>query len=85
MFALCVAIAAACRDGWANKRQEVKAARKSIRFTAVVLLPRPWTTKLQGIKHDFVDIAPAPLFAGLQRLDDRVTYSMKMLRGVLVG
>jgi hypothetical protein len=40
---------------------------------------------LQRIKHHFIDIAPTPLLTGLKRFDDRVRYSMKMLRGVSVG
>src|SRR5579863_2262299 len=36
------------------------------------------------IKHEFVDVAPAPAFAGLDRLNDRVLAAMKVLGRVLV-
>src|SRR5689334_14215543 len=36
------------------------------------------------IKFDLVDIAPAPIFARLERFDNRVLGRVKMLGGVLV-
>ena len=40
---------------------------------------------LERIKHDLVNIAPAPVFARLERFDDRMAYRMKMLRRMFVG
>jgi hypothetical protein len=31
-----------------------------------------------------IDVTPAPVFTGLKRLDNRVTGSVKMFRGMLV-
>ena len=39
---------------------------------------------LQLVEHHFVDITPAPLFAGLERLDYRMPGGVKMFGGVLV-
>lgn len=36
------------------------------------------------IKHFFIDIAPAPIFVGLEGFDDRVICRLKVLRGVFV-
>jgi hypothetical protein len=37
-----------------------------------------------GLKQKFVHVAPQPVFAGLDRLDDGVPGGVKMLSGVLV-
>jgi hypothetical protein len=39
---------------------------------------------LQRIEHQFIDIAPAPLFSGLEGPDDWVGGCMKMFCGVFV-
>jgi hypothetical protein len=40
---------------------------------------------LQGIEHQFVDIAPAPVFSRLKRLDDGMTSRVEMARRMPVG
>lgn len=40
---------------------------------------------LQGIEHQFVDIAPAPVFSRLKRLDDGMMAPVEMARRMLVG
>jgi len=39
---------------------------------------------LQLVEHHFVDIAPTPLFTGLERLDDRMIRRAKMFGRVFV-
>ena len=36
------------------------------------------------LEHDLVDVTPAPVFTGLEGLDDRVIGRVEMLCGVLV-
>jgi hypothetical protein len=36
------------------------------------------------VEHDFVDVAPAPIFAGLEGLNDRVLGGVEMLCGVTI-
>jgi hypothetical protein len=39
---------------------------------------------LLGFEHHFIDVAPEPILAGLNGLNNRMFRSMKMLGGVLV-
>jgi hypothetical protein len=39
----------------------------------------------QRIKHEFIDITPAPFLARLERLDDRMGGRVKVSRRMLVG
>jgi len=40
--------------------------------------------RLTPLQHQFIDVTPHPVFARLQRPDNRVFRSLKMLRGVFV-
>src|SRR5438270_1169004 len=47
-------------------------------------LPAKFDYKSRLLKHDLVDVAPAPVFSWLKRLDNRVIGRVEMLRRVLV-
>jgi hypothetical protein len=40
--------------------------------------------KHSGFEHDFVEVAPHPVFAGLDRLDNRVLGVVKVFGGVFI-
>src|SRR6202042_924173 len=47
-------------------------------------LPTACPVALLPFEHHFIDIAPEPILARLDRLDDRMFRLVKMLRGVFV-
>jgi hypothetical protein len=49
-----------------------------------IQLPYSQAQQQELSEHYFVNVAPAPIFAGLERLNNRVFRPVKMLRRVLV-
>jgi hypothetical protein len=49
-----------------------------------IQLPHSQALQRELFEHHFVNVAPAPIFAGLERLNNGMFRPVKMLGGVLV-